>query len=216
MGMNSKAVEAKARKDAAKKANDEAIAKKKEDELWRDDDKHVNKKLERQNEKEKKKLEQNQKKALNKAAYEEEAKVLETIKPSVKPAKVTRAQIAAKQEESKILAASKTTSTAEKVPTHLEIEVVQIRDYNNPLNQDNQARNIDEAIQVLSKVELDRHPERRVKAAYAAFEETNLPRLKAEYPNLRLSQLKQMLKKDWMKSPENPLNQHALAFNAKP
>lgn len=53
----------------------------------------------------------------------------------------------------------------------------------------------------------DMHPERRVKAAYAAFEEVNLPRLKAENPNLRLSQLKQMLKKDWMKSPENPLNQ---------
>lgn len=214
MGMNSKAVEAKARKDATKKAKDEAVAKKKEDEYWRDDDKNVNKKLERQNEKEKKKLEQSQKKALNKAAYEEESKVLESIKPSVKPTKVTRAQIATRQEETKSSATAKT--TAEKVPTHLEVELVQIRDYNNPLGDDSQARNIEEAIQVLAKVELDRHPERRVKAAYAAFEETNLPRLKAEYPNMRLSQLKQMLKKDWMKSPDNPLNQHALAFNAKP
>lgn len=62
---------------------------------------------------------------------------------------------------------------------------------------------------------MDRHPERRVKAAYAAYEEKNLPILKAENPNMRLSQIKQMLKKDWMKSPENPLNQRHMAFNAK-
>ena len=53
----------------------------------------------------------------------------------------------------------------------------------------------------------DRHPEKRMKAAYAAFEEENLPRLKEENPNLRLSQLKQLLRKDWMKSPSNPMNQ---------
>lgn len=63
--------------------------------------------------------------------------------------------------------------------------------------------------------QLDRHPERRLKAAYTAFEEKHLPRLKAENSNLRLSQLKQMLKKDWLKSPENPLNQRSLAYNAK-
>jgi len=52
-----------------------------------------------------------------------------------------------------------------------------------------------------------KHPEKRLKAAYAAFEEKELPRLKAENPNLRQSQVKQMLRKDWMKSPENPMNQ---------
>ena len=63
--------------------------------------------------------------------------------------------------------------------------------------------------------EVDKHPEKRVKAAYQKFEEENLPLLKQDNPNMRLSQLKQMLKKDWMKSPENPLNQRAQAFNAK-
>ena len=42
-----------------------------------------------------------------------------------------------------------------------------------------------------------------------------MPRLKAENPNMRLSQLKQMLKKDWMKSPENPMNQRFAAYNTK-
>lgn len=52
-----------------------------------------------------------------------------------------------------------------------------------------------------------------MKAAFAAFEEANMPRLKQENPNMRLSQLKQLLKKEWTKSPENPLNQRFTAYN---
>lgn len=71
------------------------------------------------------------------------------------------------------------------------------------------ASTVEEAIAVLkvSDKKVDIHPEKRLKAAYAAFEERELPRLKTENPNLRLSQLKQLLKKEWMKSPENPMNQ---------
>lgn len=54
---------------------------------------------------------------------------------------------------------------------------------------------------------VDKHPEKHMKAAYAAFEERRLKQLKEENPTLRLSQLKQMLFKEWQKSPENPLNQ---------
>lgn len=63
--------------------------------------------------------------------------------------------------------------------------------------------------------ELDHHPERRMKAAFASYEEANMPRLKKENPNMRLSQLKQLLKKEWMKSPENPLNQRFASYNSK-
>lgn len=63
--------------------------------------------------------------------------------------------------------------------------------------------------------DLDRHPERRMKAAFLAYEEANMPRLKKENPNMRLSQLKQQLKKEWMKSPENPLNQRFANYNSK-
>ncbi|KAI9010668.1 hypothetical protein DFJ74DRAFT_685230 [Hyaloraphidium curvatum] len=61
---------------------------------------------------------------------------------------------------------------------------------------------------------LERHPERRVKSAYAAFEEDELPKLKAENPTLRQSQLKQLLAKKWKKSPRNPMNQATIAHNA--
>lgn len=60
---------------------------------------------------------------------------------------------------------------------------------------------------------MDSHPEKRMKAAYQTFEDENLPKLKQENPSLRLSQLKQLLKKEWLKSPDNPFNKPTKAFN---
>jgi hypothetical protein len=45
-----------------------------------------------------------------------------------------------------------------------------------------------------------------MRAAYLEFEEENLERLKNENPNMRLSQIRQLLKKEWQKSPKNPFN----------
>lgn len=52
----------------------------------------------------------------------------------------------------------------------------------------------------------DKHPERRMKAAYKRFEERELPLLKAEFPTLRRTQINEMLWRKWGKSPENPTN----------
>lgn len=53
----------------------------------------------------------------------------------------------------------------------------------------------------------EQHPERRMKAAHQAYEEKNIPRLKAENPGLKRSQLKDVCWKEWQKSPENPMVQ---------
>lgn len=53
----------------------------------------------------------------------------------------------------------------------------------------------------------DKHPEKRLKAAFKAYEAENLPRIKAENPSMRMSQWKQILFKEWTKSSQNPLNQ---------
>ena len=80
---------------------------------------------------------------------------------------------------------------------------------------------MDEALKMLHVVDdspaaLDKHPERRVKAAYAAFEEARLPEVKIENPSLRLTQLKQIIWNEWQKSPENPMNQeHARLVKKK-
>ncbi|ORZ00693.1 hypothetical protein BCR43DRAFT_529582 [Syncephalastrum racemosum] len=83
------------------------------------------------------------------------------------------------------------------------------------------ATNIDDAIDLLSiddkkdnKKEIDRHPERRFKAALAAFEEREMANFKKDNPGLRQSQLKELIYKAFQKSPENPFNQQSVAYNA--
>ena len=53
----------------------------------------------------------------------------------------------------------------------------------------------------------DRNPEKRMKAAYMAFEERRLGEMKSEMPGLKRSQYKEKIWKEWQKSPENPMNQ---------
>ena len=80
-----------------------------------------------------------------------------------------------------------------------------------------EARNIEEAISALNvsnSPAVDKHPEKRMKAAYEDFENVRLPQLKSENPSMRLSQLKQMLRKEWQKHPDNPLNRAMAAAAA--
>jgi hypothetical protein len=39
----------------------------------------------------------------------------------------------------------------------------------------------------------DKHPEKRLKAAYAEYEERNMPLVKADNPTLKLSQLRELI-----------------------
>lgn len=205
---NTKAVQARTRKAEAKAAEKARMEKEKEDAAWEDNDKHIAKKQQRKEDKEKKRQENLARKNESKKMLEEEEVSLKG--KTTKPAKLTRAEIAANR-----LAAEKAEAAARKakVQTHLDTKLeenVNIAAAQAKAEGIEEARNVEDAIAVLSVNEgapVDKHPEKRMKAAYAAFEEVNLPRLKAENPNLRLSQLKQMLKKDWMKSPDNPLNQ---------
>eukprot|EP00752_Nemacystus_decipiens_P014372 g12784.t1 len=52
----------------------------------------------------------------------------------------------------------------------------------------------------------ERHPEKRLKAALAAYEERELPALKEAKPGLKLRQYKQMIFEQFQKAPENPVN----------
>ncbi|EQC40661.1 hypothetical protein SDRG_01739 [Saprolegnia diclina VS20] len=80
-----------------------------------------------------------------------------------------------------------------------------------------EATSVEDALALLSTDDKgnERHPERRAKAAYKAFEEVTMPQLKEDYPGLKLSQYKQRLSEMWRKSPQNPLNQDSKAYNAK-
>ncbi|WLF78209.1 hypothetical protein PVL30_001938 [Lodderomyces elongisporus] len=67
----------------------------------------------------------------------------------------------------------------------------------------------------VSSKDIDRHPERRVKAAYNAYEERRLPEIRKENPGLRLQQIKNLVFKEFQKSEENPMNQQTnVSYNA--
>ncbi|CAD1479762.1 unnamed protein product, partial [Heterotrigona itama] len=200
VGENSKAVAARARKAAAKEAENTKKALEAEEKAWQDDDKQLLKKKQKQEEFERKRQQQLEKKAEVKALLEKE---MANIKVGGKQpaAKVTRAEIVAATEKRNQAAMKK---REEEKPIEENLNRLTI--------EGETAHGIDEALSVLStkEAEIDRHPEKRVKAAYASFEERMMPIIKEQNPTLRLSQLKQILKKEWMKSPENPLNQKLL------
>lgn len=91
-----------------------------------------------------------------------------------------------------------------------------------------QATGIDDALELLTIVNaktdkasvgqqaagIERHPERRFKAAFEAYQEQELPNVRREHPGLRLQQYKELLYKQFQKSPENPFNQATVAYDA--
>lgn len=156
------------------------------------------------------------KRAVKELLDEEESK----LKGKTTAAKVTRSEIASLQEkeaEKRKAAASKLAKKNVTVDdTPLEENVNQLVANTLAAEGGVEARNVEDAISVLSvNDKQESHPERRLKAAYAQFEEERLPVLKAENPNMRLSQIKQLLRKEWLKSPDNPLNQNFVAYNKK-
>ncbi|CAG0923363.1 unnamed protein product [Notodromas monacha] len=229
---NTKAAAARARKDAASNEEKQRRLKAEQDELWKDEDKLVARKQQRKEERERKKVEVSSKKAEVKALLEAETGTAAGGKDLSAAAKVTRAQIQAAQEReaartAKAAAAGggvsgRGATTAATDVTHLEVPLEENLNRLTLEEAGHTARSVDEAIVLLNAKDAaslesaDRHPERRVRAAYAEFEALRLPILRAEQPNLRLSQLKQLLRKEWLCAPENPMNQRTLAYNAKP
>lgn len=213
-GENSKAATAKARKAEAKAVVDARKKQEQEDAFWQESDKHVLKKEQRKDDKEKKRLEALDRKKENQRLLDEESARIRgklTAKEAT-PGKVTRAQI----EETLRTEQDPLEEPKQKEKIHIEAPLEENVNRIVPEEGAVEARTIEDAIAVLSTSEdLERHPERRVKAAFAAYEEANMPRLKMENPNMRLSQLKQQLKKEWVKSPENPLNQRFASYNSK-
>ena len=158
-----------------------------------------------QADKERKRQEQLDRKKASKLMLEDEESKLKGKTSCDSGGKVTRAQILQATEQQISVGACAlpkgvvTGSVLEQNPNHLILDRGEL-----------EARTVEEAIDLLSVLpqkKVDKHPEKRLKAVYAVFEERELPRLKAENPNLRQSQVKQLLRKEWMKSPENPMNQ---------
>ncbi|XP_076009718.1 coiled-coil domain-containing protein 124 [Genypterus blacodes] len=222
VGENSKAEMARIRKAEAKAEADAQRKKAEEDAMWEEKDKHVLKKGQRKDDKEKKRTELLERKKENQRLLDEENARLrgKATKEAAAAAaaaaaggKLTRAQI----EEGLLNEQLQEEEGQIKEKSHLETPLEENVNRIDPEEDVEEAKTIEDAISLLSTQpeEVERHPERRMKAAYNAYEEASMPRLKMENPNMRLSQLKQMLKKEWVKSPENPLNQRFASYNTK-
>lgn len=79
------------------------------------------------------------------------------------------------------------------------------------------ATGIDNALDALSLTsnntdKIDRHPERRFKAAYKAYEEQRLEEMKSD-TGLRRQQKIELIYEEFKKSDQNPFNQTSGSFN---
>lgn len=144
------------------------------------------------------------KKAEAKALLEQEESSIKTT-GKIPLAKMTRAQI-----EKEVEQRNKNIELINNPPKAAVPKVVPLEENLNRVLADvHVASSIEQAISVLKvsdPEEEDRHPEKRMKALFKAYENSQLPSIKAENPSLKLSQLKQIIFKNWQKSPENPLN----------
>ena len=221
-----KALEKRERTANTKNAAQQAKQKAKEDAFWHDDDKVKETKENRAAEKENKRQNEIDRKAeLKKLADEEmaglkskaEARYDKSGKSGKNSGggggkKLTKAQIA----QRKALDELNRLETQKQADLN-KPNAFKMLDEDEPLPENvNRAENdfevitdIDGAISALSgssSKPVDRHPEKRQKSAYKEFEEARYAELKAENPSLKMSQLRQMLRKEWKKSPLNPMN----------
>ncbi|GBE61652.1 DUF1014 domain-containing protein, putative [Babesia ovata] len=214
-GINSKALEAKQRK----KEQREAIERKKEaealDKYWEDNDKLVQAKQERKLEAQRRQQERLQRKQELRQLLEKEDSELVSNKTCAKGAavtKVTRAEIL-RMQALQAEARAKEAASREENP-YCDVTLGNMNHENMRermmLEEQNidlvKASGLDEVLDALAiGPKVDANAEKRVKAAYDAFEERKMAELKVEYPNLKFSQYKDMIFKAWKKSPENPM-----------
>ncbi|CAH9142476.1 unnamed protein product [Cuscuta epithymum] len=224
MGVNSKAEASRARKTAVESERKDREEREKEDQYWREAEGSKSRAAKKREEEAEKRAEAAAKKAeARRLAELEEQELAKSLKKpdkkvdrvSVPVPKVTEAELRRRREEEQ--AAIQRRAEEEKrrqgrVAEEEEYERMVLVTNTNRDDSIIEARSVDEALARMTVAEnlpVDKHPEKRLKASFKAFEEYELPRLKEEKPGLTHTQYKDMLWKLWKKSPDNPLNQIA-------
>lgn len=200
LATNSKAEEGRARKAAAKEEKNESLRREKElveEKTWKEGAKDESK---RQAE-EAKRLEKLIKKQEKRELEDQEDREAAKCKPRKAADKHAASPIVTLRTANWSLSLSDEGSTTHSIEAY-------------------SASNIDDALLLLdastqspATTTVEKHPERRMKAAFSAFEAREMPKLRAEHPTLRHTQLMERLYKMWQKSPDNPFNQLHVAHN---
>ncbi|KAJ6840482.1 putative coiled-coil domain-containing protein 124-like [Iris pallida] len=228
LSTNTKAEAARARKTATESEKKDKAAREKEEQFWKEAegpksraakkrDEEAEKRAEAAAKKaEKKRLEELEQAELEKAARKPDKKANRVSIPS-SSSKVTEAELEKRREEERLRLlrnAEEAKKREKRMADEEEYERIVLVSNTNREEDVIEARSVEDAIARMavvaeSPLPADRHPERRLKATFKAFEEAELPKLKEEKPGLTLTQYKDMIWKLWKKSPDNPLNQVA-------
>lgn len=133
--------------------------------------------------------------------------------------KAERAALEAEEMSNLKSAKAGNSKTAQKKNPNRELDLSQLEANDQPSSKKTtlNATGIDDALDALSLTNganesLDRHPERRFKAAYNAFESRRLEEMKDD-KTLRRQQKIEQIRKEFEKSPENPFNQVNVKYN---
>ena len=131
--------------------------------------------------------------------------------------KAEKAALAAEEEASLPSKKAGNAKTAQKKSRGLDLSGLDAPSSKSALSSLN-ASGIDNALDALTLTagnndKIDKHPERRFKAAYAAFEERRLDEMKDE-KGLRRQQKIDQIRKEFEKHPDNPFNQVSAAYNS--
>ncbi|KAJ3681938.1 hypothetical protein LUZ60_014511 [Juncus effusus] len=226
MGVNTKAEAARARRSATEDERKASETRAKEEAYWREAEGSKSRAAKKREEEAKKQAEAAARRAENKKLAElEQQKIEKEIrKPNPKASrvsipvpKVTEAELIKRREEEQQRLQREAEAAKKKQARMADEEEYERMVLVSNTNRDDsiiEAHSLDDAIASMAVAEssslpADRHPEKRLKASFKAFEEAELPILKAEKPGLTLHQYKDMIWKMWKKSPDNPLNQSA-------
>ncbi|KAM6500985.1 Protein of unknown function (DUF1014) domain containing protein [Amanita muscaria] len=218
-GVNTKKESGKAKKaenEAKKQATAAAEKERKEAESWADNDAKGGKAAKLAKE-EKRKADLARKAESAKLLAEEEASAPVKAKPAPKAKKVAPkpagpGAIAAGGEPAAVGSSQNDNAP---VPPTGEVESYAATGIDNALDLlEVVTAKADKASVGQQAANIERHPERRFKAAFEAYQEHELPNIKQEHPGLRLQQYKELLYKQFQKSPENPFNQATVAYDA--
>ena len=215
-GTNTKKEEARERKKQKKKEEKEKAEREAEDEYWREKDPKILEKQAEKKRKEKEKEEkQREKQRLKEELKKEEEETLAKKKKNQVSAP-TRKQIQ-EYEEERIKKLLKEKEEEDKEKNKNEYEDLNMdeefvnENYKKLKNKTEggvdiiEASGVESALQEISLEEYDKHPEKRMRQAWNAFFEKQLPIYKEKYPNLKRQQYINMIQKEFQTSPDNPV-----------
>ncbi|KAF5386841.1 hypothetical protein D9615_002010 [Tricholomella constricta] len=202
----------KAENEASKKAQAAAEKEKKEAEEWKDGSKGS--KASKEEKEEKRKADLARKAENARLLAEEEAAAPAKVKPASKAS--AKKAVHKPAGPGAIAAGGLAAAPQDDVPPEQrEVESYAATGIDNALDLlEVVTAKMDKASVGQQAAGIERHPERRFKAAYEAYQERELPRLKDEHPGLRLQQYKDLLYKQFQKSPDNPFNQSMVSYDA--